>query len=99
VTPRSRALLRAAFWTYQRTLSPLFAAAGFACRHEPSCSRYAVEALERHGAWRGTRLALRRLLRCHPWGSSGYDPVPPAAITRAAHLDRARRARAALPRP
>ena len=46
------------------------------CRFAPSCSAYAIEALERHGAIRGSWLALKRLLRCHPWGGSGYDPVP-----------------------
>ncbi|WP_082703453.1 membrane protein insertion efficiency factor YidD [Novosphingobium sp. Fuku2-ISO-50] len=46
------------------------------CRYMPSCSAYAIEALERHGAFRGGWLTLKRLLRCHPWGGSGYDPVP-----------------------
>jgi len=46
------------------------------CRFYPSCSAYAIEALERHGAARGSFLAARRLLRCHPWGGSGIDPVP-----------------------
>ena len=46
------------------------------CRFAPSCSAYAIEALERHGAFRGGWLTLKRLLRCHPWGGSGYDPVP-----------------------
>lgn len=46
------------------------------CRFDPSCSSYALEALERHGATRGTWLTLRRLLRCHPWGGMGFDPVP-----------------------
>ena len=46
------------------------------CRYVPSCSTYALEALERHGAARGTWLTLRRLGRCHPWGRSGFDPVP-----------------------
>lgn len=46
------------------------------CRFTPSCSTYAVESLQQHGAIRGTGLAVRRLARCHPWGGSGYDPVP-----------------------
>ena len=46
------------------------------CRFEPSCSRYAIEALERHGALRGSALAGWRLMRCNPWGGRGYDPVP-----------------------
>lgn len=57
---------------YRIVLSPLL---GTACRFEPSCSRYAEEALARHGIWRGGSLALRRLSRCHPFGGSGYDPV------------------------
>lgn len=47
-----------------------------ACRFRPTCSAYAEEAVERHGPWRGSGLALRRLLRCHPFGGSGWDPVP-----------------------
>jgi hypothetical protein len=46
------------------------------CRYRPSCSAYAIGALERYGALRGGLLAAKRLLRCHPWGGSGYDPVP-----------------------
>jgi putative membrane protein insertion efficiency factor len=46
------------------------------CRFDPSCSAYALEAVQTHGALRGCWLALRRLLRCHPWGGRGYDPVP-----------------------
>jgi len=46
------------------------------CRYVPSCSTYALEAVELHGALRGSWLALRRLLRCHPWGGHGFDPVP-----------------------
>jgi uncharacterized protein len=65
--------------TYQVVLSPLkgflFGAAG-CCRYSPSCSCYAIEAFRRHGVSRGTVLAGRRLLRCHPWGGAGYDPVP-----------------------
>jgi putative membrane protein insertion efficiency factor len=58
---------------YQRLLSPAFRGS---CRHLPSCSEYAREAIERHGAARGLWLSLRRLTRCHPLGTSGYDPVP-----------------------
>ena len=46
------------------------------CRFEPSCSRYAADAIERHGGLRGSLMAARRLLRCNPWGGRGYDPVP-----------------------
>lgn len=46
------------------------------CRFAPSCSAYAIEALSRHGAIKGGWLTMKRLLRCHPWGGSGYDPVP-----------------------
>ena len=46
------------------------------CRYAPSCSAYAIEALERHGALKGGWIALKRIMRCHPWGGHGYDPVP-----------------------
>ena len=58
---------------YRLLLSPWL---GGACRFEPSCSRYALQALERHGAAAGTYLAARRLVRCHPWCAGGLDPVP-----------------------
>jgi uncharacterized protein len=58
---------------YQWTLSPLLP---MSCRFAPSCSEYAAEALLAHGLFRGGWLALRRLLRCHPWGGHGHDPVP-----------------------
>jgi putative membrane protein insertion efficiency factor len=68
-----RALLLGLIRLYQLTLSPWL---GRQCRYEPTCSRYAAEALERHGIRRGLWLAAKRLGRCHPWGRSGYDPVP-----------------------
>lgn len=60
-------------WLYRLVISPWL---GNNCRFEPTCSRYALEALRQHGAFRGTWLAARRIARCHPWGGSGYDPVP-----------------------
>jgi uncharacterized protein len=63
------ALLRA----YQYALSPML---GRSCRFFQSCSDYAIEALGRHGAVKGSYLAVRRVLRCHPWHPGGYDPVP-----------------------
>ena len=65
--------LRALVLTYRYTLSSLI---GRSCRFVPTCSEYALEALERHGARRGGWLTLRRMARCHPWGGSGLDPVP-----------------------
>lgn len=58
---------------YQMFLGPLLPAA---CRYYPTCSSYAIEALERHGAIRGSWLAARRIARCHPFRAGGYDPVP-----------------------
>lgn len=72
--------LQAAIRTYQLLVSPLLPPS---CRFLPSCSEYAAEAIQRHGALRGTGLALLRLARCHPWGGSGYDPVPePGTLNR-----------------
>lgn len=67
--------LIAALRCYQYTLSAFF---GPSCRFEPSCSHYAVEAIQGHGALAGAWLAVKRLARCNPWGGSGYDPVPEA---------------------
>ncbi len=58
---------------YRLILSPWL---GWSCRYQPTCSQYALDALESHGALRGGWLALRRIARCNPWGGSGYDPVP-----------------------
>lgn len=59
--------------SYRVLISPLF---GPACRFHPTCSIYAMEAIDRFGAWRGSILAVRRILRCHPFHPGGYDPVP-----------------------
>jgi uncharacterized protein len=74
VSGMTRAALSTVLRGYQLLISPVLPPA---CRFSPTCSEYAVEAVERHGAGRGALLALRRLARCHPWGGSGYDPVPP----------------------
>jgi putative membrane protein insertion efficiency factor len=68
---------------YQLLVSPLLPSA---CRYYPTCSRYAAEALEHYGASRGAALAVRRVLRCHPWGGHGYDPVPVDAPGKAGTL-------------
>lgn len=69
-----RWLLRALIRAYQLFISPLL---GPRCRFYPTCSHYALEAIEVHGALKGSWLALRRVLRCHPWNAGGLDPVPP----------------------
>jgi putative membrane protein insertion efficiency factor len=58
---------------YQAFLSPLF---GAKCRYTPSCSAYGVEAIKKHGPFKGGWLAVKRICSCHPWGGHGYDPVP-----------------------
>lgn len=73
VTRLVQTMLVAAIRLYQVVLSPLL---GKRCRFYPSCSSYALEAVGRHGPWRGSLLAARRLLRCHPFHPGGYDPVP-----------------------
>lgn len=67
------AILKSLIRLYQLSLSPIL---GGGCRFEPTCSSYAIEAIDRHGAMKGIRLAVKRLLRCHPYGGTGYDPVP-----------------------
>ena len=66
-------LLLLPIYFYKEAISPLTPPS---CRFTPSCSTYAIEAIRRHGPLRGLYLAIRRILRCHPWGGSGYDPVP-----------------------
>ncbi|ARC89999.1 membrane protein insertion efficiency factor YidD [Rhodovulum sp. MB263] len=73
MSPLAR-LLALPIQAYRMVLSPWI---GFNCRYQPTCSAYALEALETHGALRGGALALWRILRCNPWGGCGYDPVPP----------------------
>jgi uncharacterized protein len=72
-------VLTAAITGYRRFISPLL---GPHCRFAPSCSAYALEAVQKHGALRGSWLAVRRLARCHPFNPGGFDPVPPATRRR-----------------
>lgn len=69
------AALRGLIRLYQLAVSPWL---GPTCRYAPTCSDFCREALQKHGLWRGGWLGLRRILRCHPWGNHGYDPVPRA---------------------
>jgi putative membrane protein insertion efficiency factor len=69
-----KTVLVALIYVYRYTLSPML---GRQCRFEPSCSMYALEALQVHGALRGSWMATKRVCRCHPWHPGGYDPVPP----------------------
>jgi len=68
-----RHILVALVRAYQYLLAPWW---GGQCRFTPTCSNYAIEALQKHGALSGSWLAARRIFRCHPWGPGGYDPVP-----------------------
>jgi len=72
MTPAAK-LLSLPVRAYRLLLSPWV---GNSCRYQPTCSAYALDALEKHGAVRGSWLALKRIARCHPWGKSGFDPVP-----------------------
>ncbi|MCB2010405.1 MAG: membrane protein insertion efficiency factor YidD [Geminicoccaceae bacterium] len=65
--------LRVFILFYRYAISPML---GPRCRFAPTCSEYALEALDRYGALRGSLFAIRRVMRCHPWGGSGYDPLP-----------------------
>lgn len=78
----ARRLARGLLRGYQLFLSPLL---GNHCRFYPTCSQYALEAIEQHGVWRGTWMGCRRLLRCHPWHPGGVDPVPPAKTSPHTH--------------
>jgi uncharacterized protein len=78
-----RAVLKGLIRVYRYCISPML---GPNCRFYPSCSCYAEEAIEHHGVLRGSYLAARRILRCHPWHPGGYDPVPPhSSIKPASH--------------
>ncbi len=68
-----RKLLLLPIRLYQYAVSPMMASH---CRYYPSCSQYAIEAISHHGGLKGLFLSVKRLLRCHPWGKGGYDPVP-----------------------
>lgn len=67
-----KTVLLCAIVLYRRFISPLKPPS---CRFVPTCSEYAIEAIEKYGPWTGTKMAVRRILRCHPFGASGYDPV------------------------
>jgi putative membrane protein insertion efficiency factor len=76
-----RTLVRIFIRGYQMTISPVLSflgGPGLGCRFSPTCSEYFLQAVEAHGVVRGSSLGMKRLLRCHPWGGSGFDPVPAA---------------------
>lgn len=66
-------ILLAPIYFYRAAISPLLPPS---CRYTPTCSQYAIEAIRKYGPFKGFYLGLKRILRCHPWGGSGYDPVP-----------------------
>ena len=69
-----RYMVLAPIYAYRYTLSAFI---GRGCRFAPSCSQYAIEAINAHGVWAGGWMAVKRIGRCHPWGENGYDPIPP----------------------
>jgi len=60
-------------WVYQNLISPIL---GKSCRFNPTCSHYGIEAIKKHGPFKGVWLTVKRISKCHPWGGNGYDPVP-----------------------
>jgi putative membrane protein insertion efficiency factor len=60
-------------WIYQNLISPIL---GKSCRFNPTCSHYGIEAIKKHGPFKGVWLTIKRISKCHPWGGNGYDPVP-----------------------
>lgn len=69
----ARFVLKVPIHLYRWTLKPLI---GWECRHLPTCSAYAIDSIDRNGAWRGFWLTVSRISRCRPWGTSGFDPAP-----------------------
>jgi len=72
-------ILMVPVYFYKYAISPMTPAS---CRHIPSCSEYAIDALKIHGPIKGIYLGTRRILKCHPWGTHGYDPVPPKKLVK-----------------
>jgi putative membrane protein insertion efficiency factor len=69
----ARKILLGGIFFYRKFISPIFPPS---CRYYPTCSQYALEAIEKHGPAKGSWLGIKRILRCHPWKDGGYDPVP-----------------------
>jgi putative membrane protein insertion efficiency factor len=76
--PLLKSIAKSPVYFYRYAISPLL---GPRCRHMPTCSQYALDAIELNGAWVGGLLAASRVARCHPWGTSGYDPAPDLSAT------------------